>query len=558
MARYLLAFALLAAVVAIAVAAPSAPVWAQKYTVHTTFDVPYWKTRVPIGVTMDKPAKKQFVNYYHGMDTYTYRFDLGKLYFVFPRIDTPTCQVSPISLSQDGYVEILPAIDSKWVYKGLHSNGQLEDWMWKDVKYNFTNEYHFYVNKVTRHPVRLHMRGFNFVLGSHPDEYVIHYENYRADHAEPTHFNVPPLCVGAVESATLRSRTKMMGVYLGLNMVAAANGVDPVFPVSYADSALHAKFHEFMRTHKKVYAHAEEYGRRLETFASNLQMIEAHNRRKDVTYKLGITQFTDMEYDEIQRVMNPNRFRRMRGEKPKDTQATRVHFPGTAALPAYINWVEKGVVNPPKDQGACGSCWTFGTAGSLEGAWAIKTGKLLSLSEQQILDCAWFDGGNSGCDGGFAGEAFTWIQSNKGISLEADYPYLMVDGYCKARIRDSGVRVTGHVNVSASELSLQDAVANHGPISVAINAATPDFYYMQGNGVYNNPACVGGIDDLDHEVLVVGYGTDHINGKAVDYWLLKNSWGVIWGDKGFWKMARNVKMNGGMCGLHQQGRYAIV
>lgn len=457
----------------------------------------------------------------------------------------------------DDFVYVLPKMDpAKWIYKGYHANGQQRFWEWTDVKYNFTNTYRFYVNAHNNHPLRLHMRGFNFVFGSHPDEYVIHYEHYSPNVVHDQHFNVPALCTSntVVHSTTLKQRANHFNRYLGLGLLA---GIDaPEEPVMKTKAQ--EQFHAFMGQHKKTYSTQAEYVRRFATFESNLRMIEAHNARSDVTYKLGITQFMDMEYDEIQRVMNPNKFRRQRGEKPRDTVATRIHQRGAAALPTYVNWVEKGAVNPPKDQGSCGSCWTFGTAGSLEGAWAIKTGSLIRLSEQQILDCAWYDNGNSGCDGGFAGEAFTWIAGNHGIALEADYPYLMVDGYCKSRIRDSGVFVQGHVNVSASEMALADAVANHGPIAVAINAATPDFYYMQGDGVYNNPSCVGGIDDLDHEVLVVGYGTDVINGKNVDYWLMKNSWGIIWGNKGFWKMARNVPMHGGMCGVHQQGRYAIV
>lgn len=458
--------------------------------------------------------------------------------------------------NDDSYVYILPEMDAaKWIYKGYHANGQQQFWEWTDVKYNFTNSYRFYVNSRTGAPLRLHMRGFNFVLGSHPDEYVIHYDHYMPNVVNEQHFNVPALCSGksVVESHTLKHRAAHFNKYLGLGMLAGLTV--PETPIT---SEVQQKFHTFIGEHKKTYSNPSEYARRLATFESNLAMIDAHNSRSDVTYRLGITQFADMDQDEVQRIMNPGRFRRMRGETPKTTVAARIHERGAAALPTYVNWVEKGAVNPPKDQGACGSCWTFGTAGSLEGAWAIKTGQLLRLSEQQILDCAWYDNGNSGCDGGFAGEAFTWIAANKGLALEADYPYLMVDGYCKARIRDSGVRVQGHVNVSASELALQDAVANHGPVAVAINAATPDFYYMQGPGVYNNPQCVGGVNDLDHEVLVVGYGTDVINGKNVDYWLMKNSWGVIWGDKGFWKMARNSNMEGGMCGVHQQGRYAIV
>jgi cathepsin L len=141
-----------------------------------------------------------------------------------------------------------------------------------------------------------------------------------------------------------------------------------------------------------------------------------------------------------------------------------------------------------------------------------------------------------------------WVQNNGGLALEQDYSYKMADAYCMANIKNSGVVVRGYVNVTG-EANLQDAVANHGPVAVAINAAMKDFYYLQGNGVYSNPNCDP--NDRDHEVLVVGYGTQ--NGQ--DYWLVKNSWGVIWGDKGFFKMARNA---GNMCGIASEARYALL
>lgn len=458
-------------------------------------------------------------------------------------------------MSKDGYVDILPVMDSRWVYKGYHGNGQQIYWEMKDVKYNFTNTYQMYLRANTHEPLRLHMRGFNFVLGSHPDEYVIHYTHYRPHHVDHKHFDVPHLCARATENPSVKTRAYAFTNYLGLNMLAAASA--PARAEVPATSEVHHKFAVFMNSHKRTYTTPEEFERRFDIFSRNLEMINTHNLRTDATYKLGITQFTDMEYEEVQRLMNPNKYLRQQGIKPEPTNADRWHQRGEDALPTHVDWRGKGAVNPPKDQGACGSCWTFGTAGALEGAWAIKTGKLLSLSEQNILDCSWRFG-EQGCNGGFAGAAMEWIKSNAGIATEADYPYLMIDGYCKKRVRNSGVFVTGHVNVTASEAALQDAVANLGPVSVAINAATPDFYYMQGSGIYNNPGCVGGIDDLDHEVLVIGYGTDVINGKNVDYWLLKNSWGVIWGDKGYWKMARGSSMPGGMCGVHQQGRVPLV
>jgi len=223
------------------------------------------------------------------------------------------------------------------------------------------------------------------------------------------------------------------------------------------------------------------------------------------------------------------------------------------SVPSSINWVDKGAVNPPKDQGVCGSCWTFGTVGSLEGAWFVKTGVLLSLSEQQLVDCAWgsWGSGDSGCDGGFAPGALQWIINNGGIALESDYSYKMQDSFCKADIKTSNIEVLAYVNVTEySEQALQDAVANFGPVAIAIDAAHPEFEFYK-SGVYYNPNCKNDPNSLDHEVLVVGYGTE--NGQ--DYWLVKNSWSTHWGDNGFIKMARNRDNN---CGIATAANYAIV
>jgi hypothetical protein len=124
----------------------------------------------------------------------------------------------------------------------------------------------------------------------------------------------------------------------------------------------------------------------------------------------------------------------------------------------------------------------------------------------------------------------------------------MVDGYCRAHDVSSHVSITGYVNVTGGEAGLQEAVAK-GPVAVAINASLRDFYYFQGPGIYSNPNCDP--NDRDHEVTVVGYGSE--NGQ--DYWLVKNSWGVIWGDKGYFKMARN---KGNMCGIASEARYPLV
>jgi cathepsin L len=313
-------------------------------------------------------------------------------------------------------------------------------------------------------------------------------------------------------------------------------------------------FHLFTLKHKKIYSNIEEYQKRKEIFEKNLQFIENHNKKKDITFKLGINQFSDLTQEEIQNILMPKPSIK-RSEIIKKFPATHSHIISNKILPKYVNWLEKGAVTRVKDQGVCGSCWTFGTTGSIEGAWFIKHGELIELSEQQIVDCAWVtwggSGGNSGCDGGFAAPAMQFIIDNGGIALEESYPYLMQDHWCNKKDTSSGVKLIGYVNVTQfSEEALMDAVANHGPVAIAIDASHPEFTFYT-NGIYYQPNCSYLPDDLDHEVLVVGYGTEN----GMDYWLVKNSWSTHWGDKGYIKMARNKNNN---CGIASQANYPLV
>lgn len=194
---------------------------------------------------------------------------------------------------------------------------------------------------------------------------------------------------------------------------------------------------------------------------------------------MAMNQFGDMTEAELKAYVYP---RPPVSTLDKVRPADRVHEArGPAkALPTSVNWVDKGAVNPPKDQGICGSCWTFGTAGSVEGVYAVKTGKLLSISEQQFVDCAWSPWNNSasanlGCDGGFAAAALAWAIENGGLATETTYPYLMQDHWCNAADKSSGVVIKGYVNVTEGEDNLQDAIAAVGPVAVAIDATYPFF-----------------------------------------------------------------------------------
>ena len=213
------------------------------------------------------------------------------------------------------------------------------------------------------------------------------------------------------------------------------------------------------------------------------------------------------------------------------------------APPAAVDWVTKGGVTAVKNQGRCGSCWAFSTTGSTEGAYFAATGKLVSLSEEDLVQCDTVD---AGCQGGLMDNGFTFIEKN-GVAAEEAYPYISgtgIRGMCsKDKESAKVVTVTGFTDVPhEDEVALLSAVAQQ-PVSIAIEA-DKSVFQMYKSGVLDNKGCG---TKLDHGVLVVGYGTD--NGK--DYWKVKNSWGPTWGEAGYIRFIRGSNQ----CGIASQASY---
>jgi len=309
-------------------------------------------------------------------------------------------------------------------------------------------------------------------------------------------------------------------------------------------SELDGHWAQFKQMYGKNYNDIEDVARRA-VWEHNVALVQQHNLDADMglrSYRLGVNQHADLRDDEV---------KRMRGFKPSKAEkkpAPQFLAPANVQLPESVDWREHGYVTPVKDQGQCGSCWAFSATGSLEGQHFRQTGKLVSLSEQNLVDCSGAYG-NEGCDGGLMDQAFAYIKDNKGIDTELSYPYTAEDGTCVFSKASVGAEDTGFVDVaSGSEAALMKAVATVGPVSVAIDASNFSFQLYQ-EGVYEEDDCSP--VDLDHGVLVVGYGQE--NGK--DYWLVKNSWGESWGENGYIKVARN-KNN--MCGIATQASYPLV
>jgi len=297
----------------------------------------------------------------------------------------------------------------------------------------------------------------------------------------------------------------------------------------------------FKSKFNKTYQHDEEHVRR-QNFERNVETIQSHNLKHDMgmhTYRLGLNHLADLSVNE---------YRKMNGARVGNNtrNGTGVFKGNHIHLPTSVDWRTKGYVTPVKDQGQCGSCWAFSTTGSLEGAHFASKGKLVSLSEQNLVDCV--KNGNMGCGGGWMDTAFQYILSNNGIDTEVSYPYTAMDGQCRFNTNTVGSKMQKYTDVPKTEADLQQAVATTGPVSVAIDANHQSFMLYR-EGIFNEPTCQQNAPD--HAVLVVGYGSENNQ----DFWIVKNSWAATWGEKGYIRMARN---NNNMCGIANYATYPTV
>jgi len=318
---------------------------------------------------------------------------------------------------------------------------------------------------------------------------------------------------------------------------------------SIFDATLDSYWTGFKRDHGKTYQTTEEETVRRLTWEANLKYISQHNNEAVLgkhTFTLRMNKFGDLSNVEFGNMYNGfNMTKNM-----KSTKSNVFVADPSFKAPDSVDWRSQGYVTPIKDQGQCGSCWAFSAVASLEGQHFKNAGKLVSLSEQNLVDCSRKQG-NQGCNGGLMDQAFTYIKVNKGIDTEESYPYKARDQKCAFKPANVGATDTGFTDIEAgNEGDLTSAIASVGPISVAIDASQSSFQFYH-KGVYVDRRCSS--TQLDHGVTAVGYGTDA--SSKLDYYIVKNSWGTSWGDAGYIMMARNHK---NMCGIASSASYPLV
>lgn len=519
------------------------PAWPKAYSVQGALFIPFAEIHEPFQAYIDTDNGNSRIDYYDGMDK-TYQLknqgSYGLMLKIVPMTDEKVfnqMNCFAVNGSQDSPIDVQPILPDLSGFE-LKGNEKIHDcdcqkWQKEEEIGHKLNKYTIWlkVENDVAIPKHYEMKGFNTLLGSHYDHYFLKYMNFDPTKPDPK-------------------------IFSDYNATSCHDWPGPGYDHTYTMNPMkefidnekqhiHQAFDHFEKRHEKKYRDVEDRENRKDIFMQNMRFITSKNRNH-LSYTLASNHLTDFTDSERARLRG-----RLTSTGYNGGQQFSYSTYELNSTPRSLDWRLYGAVTPVKDQASCGSCWSFGTVGTLEGTHFLQTGNLVRFSQQALVDCSW-GFGNNGCDGGEDFRVYQFMMKHGGIPTENSYgPYLGNDGFChmNASNVEIGFQIRGFVNVTSGDLrAAKVAVAKHGPLSVGIDASHKSLSFYS-SGVYYEPKCGNTLEDLDHAVLLVGYGK--LNGQH--YWLIKNSWSTYWGNDGYVLMSQ--KDNN--CGVATQPTFVI-
>lgn len=517
--------------------------WPDVYRMTGEFQVLEANVTLPFIINWNGPNNQENLMYFNDTMEYTIWDGTQPSYhYVHVKKDHQECETLKTAAFIPDMVSFLPDLTPyECVGEDTIRGVPVKVYRWNDIEGDIntsnhrTNIYTMYVKTGTSEPVRFEMKGYNIILGSHYDQYRIEYYETKEGYNDRTAFAVPSIC------SDRESLTK--------EELAGRMYYDRYGTLINALMAPKKGFSEFAAKYGKNYATKEEAEYRFRVYQDNLRTIASINADPARTWTAAPNQFADMTKEEIKDLLL-SKLGARNAEPPYILSSDREG--AKKALPNGIDWrVHGGVSGRVKDQCACGSCWSFGATGALEGRYAIKNNLIdhVYFSEQFIIDCFW-DLNDHGCNGGNSENVFNWAANElSGFTTENDIQYLGINSYCNTKYIDNKFKVSSWAMVKSQDVNALKEALVDGPVAVAI--AVPETMVWYADGIYNDPDCGNSMMDLGHAVTAEGYGVDEATGS--EYWIIKNSWSTWWGKDGY----IYISTKGNLCGVATDASYPI-
>ncbi|XP_067033013.1 uncharacterized protein [Acropora muricata] len=485
----------------------------------------------PFEIWFTKDFNRSRIDYYYGTDKTFQRADLGKYGVTFKVVPMHTEEAGNYigCWNLEGHKgwpiipqPIVPNMSYfKYAGEEVYMGTPASRWEYRYMVYGLLNSHTLLVSKLDPiRPVRYEMKGYDSLMASYYDNYVVEYISFEEWKPDLEKFELPKdqWCYNWSHTMDSHFVSNPMGEFM-----------------SHGEDVVEEMYSIYKQQHGKIHSSKHEHVKRKHIFRHNMRYIRAINRQ-NLNYKLApnhLVDLTDEEYDGHAGLSEDNGVKHEGGvhlEEHHEAYSNMSTVLKTIEVPDELDWRDYGAVTAVRGQGICGSCYALGAVGAVEGAYFMKTGRLLELSAQQIIDCSW-GSGNHGCRGGWYNKALSWVYMN-GVAEAKNYgPYLAQEGTCetlriKERIKIDAFAFVPKYNNSA----LKRSIAKYGPACVSINQKPLSLKFYSW-GVYDNPECDN--SSTRHTVLVIGYGKE----KGVPYWLVKNSWSSSWGIDGYIKLA---------------------